>query len=194
MKFQIYLPVFSGFYNTIWQPSLEDYESENNYEFERDYRFDNRGYEDDVAKRLCALFAKEFPKFIKSIEFEEVWSPKEYNFKNDSINCTMQLKINALRDYVRAHPIAFDEYLKQHFTSCDGFISFYSNDAEVWYQKMRVFKNLSATEMVSILEFACVHIYTEEHGGDKSDLELSLYYEIELYPEQYCTPIEKETA
>jgi hypothetical protein len=56
-----------------------------------------------------------------------------YNFGNDSINCEITLSsTEAVDEYLAANADAFREYLKDRYTSRNGFASSYSNDPKDW--------------------------------------------------------------
>jgi len=100
--FETYLPVFRGFYNTIFEPDFDQILIDNNVQFE-DIQFDNTAYENKVAKLLCEYLAKRFGEegLVHSIEFEGVYSPKYYNYSNDSINCKIHLSKSNLKELKR---------------------------------------------------------------------------------------------
>jgi hypothetical protein len=151
IKIATWLPVFPGFYNTIFEPDLR---SELEYlkqegelpdtadEGDLLYGWDNSGYEQAVVRNIChALTASRRPYFpdeagVIACEFEHVVSPKEYNFANDSANVTFEIDMALFAPWVRQllvdYEKAWADYLRRHYKSCDGFISYYSYDPEDW--------------------------------------------------------------
>ena len=93
---ETYLPLFPGFYNTIFEP----YEA-NEIEYintERkakglepleynDFSFDYDGYYKDVAEKCCEYIENELKELglITELKYQCVSSPKYYNYSNDSI-------------------------------------------------------------------------------------------------------------
>lgn len=65
------------------------------------------------------------------MQFESLHSPKFYNFQTDIIFAhisTDEIK----RIYSLVNKDDFEEVAKEWFTSCPGFISFYSPNIETW--------------------------------------------------------------
>src|SRR5690606_40790495 len=90
-----YLPVFNGFYNTWFEPDyaeiniMEEYE---NLGFE-DFEFDYKDYRNRVSEACVGAVENQLKDlFDISIEFEGVYSPREYNFTNDYINVIYYLE------------------------------------------------------------------------------------------------------
>src|SRR4051812_28741600 len=134
-KIESYLPVFPGFYSTIFGADEEPYiEDGKTYE---DYEWDNPGYEQSVAKQSVyaietALIDLGFP--VK-IQYQELVSPKYYNYSNDSINVKYSIQtgfISKLRTFLIANSEAFETFINDRYTSCSGFISGYANDPAEW--------------------------------------------------------------
>jgi len=133
-----YLPIFRGFYNTVFQYYDEDCdieyfkeETKQDIQYE-DLEFDYAQYQEDIAESCCAFFEKEFSEYVESCKFEKLVSPKFYNYSNDSINCLITPKVDAIKSYISENNEEFITYLKDNLTSCSGFISFYSNDIKDW--------------------------------------------------------------
>ena len=161
-----YLPLFSGFYGTLFEPQFEAEE------------FDNEQYQNDVAKECCNFIAENC-EFIKSIKFEAVVSPKFYNFGNDSINIIVNLNRVAFKRYLNDNRVALDKYLKERYTSCSGFISHYGNSFEEWKEETSNFKELDNHYLGSLLDFYFLNEGIEE--------ETMYYYVSErVYTESYC--------
>ena len=70
-----------------------------------------------------------------SLTYEGTYSPRYYNFETDSVNFTFkysdELK-NCMFDYVNGND-NFKKFLKDNYTSRDGFISFIPNNWEDWF-------------------------------------------------------------
>ena len=96
------------------------------------YNIDYARYRGDLAKELCRVLP-DHCDLIESIIFESIVSPKFYNFGNDSINCEVSLSSRGeLDDYLSENADAFGDYLKDRYTSRDGFSSSHSNDPIDW--------------------------------------------------------------
>lgn len=166
-----YAPIFCGFYET--ELSFEpDYEVREIFEenglpvsLMKRFYFSNpemiikenySKYELDVAKSVCAFLEDKISDMMEmevKIKFERIVSPQYYNFKNDSIDIeivTDEKKfMKKIHKMLNLHKTAFAEYIKENYTSRDGFISYYDNDSESWLKQ----EEYSAHEIGSILEF-----------------------------------------
>ena len=147
---ETYLPIFPGFYETTFSSdNAEEMELENINELREekglpdltwdalDFKYDE--YHTRVA-RACsdAVMSKLYEEgLITAWRYQEISSPKEYNFRNDSVF------VEASHDVVtRARLLtkilgdddgsAFQDYLSERYTSYDGFCSFHSNDIDNW--------------------------------------------------------------
>ena len=68
---------------------------------------------------------------IKSLKFDELSSPREYNFTTDRIFAKVTLK-DLYRVKREVTPLGLAAMAKEMFTSRDGFSSFYSPDVKSW--------------------------------------------------------------
>lgn len=75
-------------------------------------------------------------KIIKASRFKKLWSPRFYNFDTDRIECELDIDWDALVEYVKDESYAFAAYLKDNFTSYDGFISFVPNTTNEFWDKL----------------------------------------------------------
>ncbi len=151
---------FMGFYESIFSSSDEfiDEEVELTDELkEKGFNTDNLDvvyeyidfdkYKLDVCKKFMELYVDkiidELPYDItndKHFKFEilddttVVDSPKFYNYRTDNCYCQIETNYETLNS-IKKHTLKLDGvdvYLRQHFTSRDGFISFISNDIDYW--------------------------------------------------------------
>ena len=151
-----FLPVFPGYYGTIFEPDETDMiEDDKTYE---DYTWDYKDYQQRTAAKFCQIIESELSPIVQiEIAFEAVCSPREYNFANDSINCTYKINAEALKiihKYLLDNKDAFEEYLTR-YTSCSGFISSYSNSSNTWISDYWKEIETNAHILGSILDFLC---------------------------------------
>lgn len=183
MKIQTYLPIFPGFYNTIFEPDEEmeiqrineERESKGLEPAEFDaFDFDYEDYRDQIARGCCSWVCNFLDHLFKSktnIEFQEIWSPREYNFKNDSIYigflCDAAF-LNEVRSYLEENRELFQLYLQEGFTSHSGFVSYFSQDINIWlgayWRDVRERPIIIAT----ILDFII--------SNEEEESEMSMYY------------------
>lgn len=167
-----YLPIFTGYYNTLFDSELAEdmvIESENlNFD---SFEFDYKEYMDRVAEK-CVSSVWNFLKndgFEIDIIFDKVYSPRFYNYSNDSIYCDYKVSgndINRLVQYCKDNLIEFKTFLEENYSSYDGFISFLDTDAEIWFKNYlnednRRFENA----FIGILEF-----YLTNEGYSKDQM------------------------
>lgn len=195
-QIKTYLPVFSGFYGTFWECNDEEREVEHVNEKRdelglepikfNDCNFDYSAYNMRAVKGIAAYLEKNFTEFISGIEIEKIVSPREYNFKNDSVDVIISISDNnshAIRAYLFNAMDDFNNYLKDKYTSRSGFTSFYPNKANEFLQSDWL---TDKHKLGSVLDFILNH----SHTGD--DLELSIYYNIENHIE--CTNYDELTT
>jgi len=75
--------------------------------------------------------------FIEKINFQSLYSPREYNFSTDSINVEIEFSeenIKAIQNFLKENSAKWSKYLKERYSSRSGFISFHDNfsDSEEW--------------------------------------------------------------
>lgn len=130
-----WLPIFPGFYGTIFEPD-ESPCIDDDKTFD-DYVFDYKQYRKDVAIQSTGAIEQALKQegFNVTITFDEIYSPREYNFGNDSINVSYVVNQNTLKKvkaYLRDNIKEFSAYCLDKYTSRSGFMSFHSNQANVW--------------------------------------------------------------
>jgi hypothetical protein len=167
LKNETYLPLFSGFYNTIWELDLYyiDEEIKNQREEKGlysdynvdDVKIDYESFENDVVENFAEALKRELDDFIINIEVQKIIHPKAYNFKNDSVDIKIEYKADEIKSYIYLNKEKFCEFLKARYTSRDGFFSHYSNEFETWESETLHFSDFSKNGhfLGSILDFIC---------------------------------------
>ncbi len=142
---------FSGFYNSKWSDELNNVE--NNFienEAENDDSLDEseissivdkcRQYGTQmqyVAQEFVGYFNEKFKEAFAidlGLRFESMKSPREYNFTSDVIYAYIDEEVvRRLLDDLEESKLA--DMIRERFTSCDGFISFYPNRIDRWKEK-----------------------------------------------------------
>lgn len=167
-----FLPIFTGFYNTIFEPdtSIEIDNINNQRETKNlslinfdDCNFDYKSYFNEVCIQVTAYIENELKdiNILSKIEFEELSSPKEYNFSNDIINIIVHLSddnIKKIKKFLYDNLDKYKQYLINNYTSCDGFMSFHPNTFEGWLKITKDFNDYDDNYhyLGSILEFICI--------------------------------------
>jgi len=147
-KFKSYLPIFPGFYSTVFESDESDeiyqYNQDNGTDKDYDdFEWDYEAWKTDNAKAAVLCIAEKLNElgFDLKIKYRSIYSPTEYNFENDCINVTYYFQsgcIKAVQKYIKANFAKWTEYIKDRFTSYDGFMSFYTNDADEWFKKVTI--------------------------------------------------------
>lgn len=144
MKIESFLPLFTGFYHTVFDYDSEDqdieyYNEQNqtNYTYD-DFTFNYSEYRQRVSKSCClaieSLLESELDLTIK-VKFQHLVSPREYNFATDSINVEFELTSKEYKRLIHLlleNKLDFENFLETNYTACSGFIPRYSTDVDEW--------------------------------------------------------------
>lgn len=189
---ETFLPVFPGFYGTIFEADTESELYSQNQERDSllpklecdDLDFNNSEYENDVVKQ-CTSFIEDQLKplgLVTAIRFQSIDRPREYNFLNDSGNIEVDLtnkNIKAIKDYIYANRKNYEDYLER-YKSCSGFISFYGHTFDKWKEYTSNFSDYpKAHYLGSILDFICQN---EDFNSDM----MYEYVMQDIYVGNYC--------
>lgn len=203
-KVETWLPVFSGFYGTIWET---DGDEENElYEINQqrkekgleavswdDVTWSYDEYKDGVTKGITHHVEADLKTLgmVSSLTFQSLRSPREYNFHNDAIDVEIVLtdkNKSIIKAYLKKNLEAFTSYIKDRYTSYDGFFSSYSNDVYSWLGDLD--ETLTHSHKLgSVLNFVLLN----ENG---EDYEQSIWENlsgngVRLYAENFDALIEK---
>lgn len=182
-----FLPLFSGFYSSIFD--IDEYDEVSNYNLENDtdltvdnFYFNYNNYHQEISKEIC-LTVETLLKdnnIIDSLIFESLRSPRFCNFENDSINIEVVIKKDVILQYLKDNFNEFEAYINNNYTSYDGFSSYYSNDAKEWLTGFENDKLESETHQVgAILDFISINLLNKD---DIKDVEFWLYENINFVP------------
>ena len=148
MNVQTFLPVFNGFYNTLFEnvidnavdDQIEYYNEQNNTSLNYDdfnFNFDS------IMQEICKDAVSKIEDKLNeigincSIIYENLISPREYNFSNDSINIEINFKkFSQVIEILEQNYDSFSKYIKEHYTSSDGFISSFSSYSSDWIKDL----------------------------------------------------------
>lgn len=129
--------IFEGFYESNLYNSdtlfyIEERDREEGYIQENQEYFINwQGFTNEVSKQIAYNLLDVTPNegIIQDIEFKSLYSPKYYNYETDSLILEVKLNLTKLKKYCfTTHKDNFNKYLKDNFTSYDGFISYIANN------------------------------------------------------------------
>jgi hypothetical protein len=203
VNIKTWLPVFPGFYNTLFDIGSRLYMFESQLKehnlIQEDLKWNNACFNNDVLKKCCKWIKKELPveSGIIGIKFESIQSPREYNFANDSCNIEIELDIETFskwfNSYIEKNIEEWADHLADHYDSREGFISFYPSDAETWVEltnnyhfdgdKEDIRRNYKMTDGTHSLG-RCLEFYLLNENKSAED---SMYYYVTdvICPENY---------
>ena len=165
MKVQTFLPVFNGFYNTLFENVIDntvddaiEYHNEQN---NTDLVYDDFNFDfDSIMQEICKNAVSKIEEKLNEIGinckiiYENLISPREYNFSNDSINIEINFKkFSQVIEILEQNYDSFAQYIKDHYTSCSGFISSYSSYASDWMEDLREDAENEAHKVGAVLDF-----------------------------------------
>ena len=141
VQLEINFPLFEGFYcsqlDLAENIEVGDGESFSMNEEQFD-EIDWNKTNENVSKFYLNYFKDELKDFFKSIgvlslEFIKVDSPKYYNYSTDKLVCDIKIDKGVFVHELRKYDLdIWEQFLKNNFTSYDGFISFYPNTTMEW--------------------------------------------------------------
>lgn len=182
MKVQTFLPVFNGFYNTLFEDLINnvvdgtiEYHNEQN---NTDLVYDDFNFNfDSINQEICKDAVSKIEEKLNeigincTIKYENLVSPKYYNFSNDSINIEINFKkFSQVIEILNQNFDSFAQYIKDNYTSLDGFISSYSSNASDWMEDLIENAENEAHKVGAVLDFILQEI--EEYKDE------DLYYEL----------------
>ena len=148
------LDIFEGFYESnLYNGEDEqiqiDKKREDNYEGDgeiKDYEItDFKAFSTSVAKRivdewLAPLLTdyRRDTELCDRMELKEVHSPRQYNFTTDKLVCDLNIDLDLLAKRINDDEgmrNGFDAYLKEHYTTRSGFISWVPNNVNEYFAK-----------------------------------------------------------
>ena len=141
IQLEINFPLFEGFYNSYLDLSenIEVGEGENFSMNEEQFdEIDWKATNNNVSKFYLKYIKDELKDFFNEIgiinlDFVKVDSPKYYNYSTDKLVCNIEVNKNKFLTELQKYNFeAWRQFLKNNFTSYDGFISFYPNDPNEW--------------------------------------------------------------
>jgi hypothetical protein len=149
--FEIEVPFFCGFYesvllnsdtlyNELHDMGLDYYQehfNDNTLTFD-DLDLDYEEYKKDCCVEFIKAFLEqeEVPSFVEDIEFLELVSPKFYNYSTDKLYAKLSVMPdwrNKVLEFMRDNKEWVSNMLEKDFKRRSGFMSFYSDTFEEWY-------------------------------------------------------------
>ena len=168
---------FAGFYCSIWDDITTQYVER------EDERLDDQSISDHMDYRqahegIAKLYAEAFAEWLAETieqpveyEFDELTSPRYYNFETDRIFVRFPDGVmQAVLDDLRAKDNeTLEQTFRDYLTSRDGFISFYSSDVPT-----KPITEWDHNELYVLLEAWVAH-RLQGHGGIDHELYEGVY-------------------
>lgn len=203
---------FCGFYETALGDYLDDnlnYDLENMddslsklkiNEFNCFYDMDYKQFMKDVAGMVMDKYIDDLNMYLEGIiklhtfgNKVVVSSPREYNFTTDRIYKNVEMtkeSYEKLVHFIWKNSYVAKRFFHSHFTSYDGFISYYSNKVDDWITKP--FDKVNDLELSYLIRCALVIVLynTDNWRYDENGKEVNDTQEIES---NYLRDVEMET-
>ena len=144
--------IMPGFYESILFSSDTEHEEnlnieqdckENGEEFVEHEIKDFAGFQKEVCSRIVDNLIKpmlcEDNEICDNIKLTDVYSPRQYNFTTDKIDCEINIdteKLAAKIQHNKELHDGFDKYLNKYYSDRPGFWSFVSNNIKEYFDKM----------------------------------------------------------
>ena len=182
IQLEINFPMFEGFYHSQLDLSENVEVGEGDDYCMNEEQFDEIDWNktnENISKFYLNYFKDELSDFFKSIgvlslEFIKVDSPKYYNYSTDKLVCNIEINKNVFVHELRKHDFDnWEQFLKDNFTSYDGFISFYPNTTMEWDELIN-----EEIENGNIIIETLLKFYLEQNDGFYEIKENLLGYKI----------------
>ena len=170
--YQYSLALFEGFYES----TLFNSDTEYNLSYGEDHPVEIKDFADFckcVAERATSLLDPD-NEYLSDFTLLSINSPKYYNFRTDRLVISCKADIPKLREFALIQNRAkFDSYLRENFTSYDGFISFVPNTANKFEDSLNTLPPLDTNVETNLydvliefylLETTDLESYQEELG------------------------------
>lgn len=162
-KYETFLPLFKGTYGNFWDEDNSEYYFEEDIQEGKEIVYNQELFFKSIGNSVIEHLEENFPFEIK-IEYQNFYSPKFYNYSNDSINVFIELDTKELRKYILENYKYFAKRIKEDYTSCSGFISSYFNNIEEWATDTNNFTNFDINQhyLGALLNIVCeIELITE---------------------------------
>jgi hypothetical protein len=140
--------------------------------FKKEYCIDNKAIEIELVKAYVDAYEAQYESetgILLNATFEEMTSPREYNFSTDRVFITVPLA-TVKKLYAQSRKdkhVELAKVIKDQCTIYSGFISFYSNDLTDWLAKG--FLAWDHNELKILLQ-AVLNIHNSEADFNMCDL------------------------
>ena len=146
----------------------------------------------DLVKYQLEFATGNVIKKISTRNFE-LDSPKEYNFTTDKLIVNVEFRLRALEHWcLKDKPEEFSKYLKENYSSYDGFISFVPNSIyafkEKYFNEYKTFKERERNNLINVM----LEFYFECQIDFETDVNEQIVYWREENLSKYMESAENE--
>ena len=185
------IQVFEGFYESNLYDSNTEYylnEALQDEEHPETYEIDFKEYVNEVAKLhveklndYCVLYNHD--NIIKSIKLHSVDSPRFYNFETDRLVLSINFNLTLLKKYIKDNKEDFGVFLKEKYTSYDGYISFIPNYYTTFKEQYKIGedKDLLINVMLEYFMLRCIYDRPLKEVVEKQIHHTETDYKQEIY-------------
>lgn len=166
-EMEISLNDFDGFYNSYID--ISEYIDDELLSPEEQERINWAKTEANVSKAYLDLWKDKNSEILKEleieIEFKQVDSPREYNFRTDELVCMVKFNFDNLKTKFIAkteNDKNFAEFISGNYKSYSGFCSFYSHDSRDWLGEYLEEDNFDNIIFQGFLEFLTEDLNSDE--------------------------------
>jgi len=126
---------------------------------------------------LAKEYTEQWAKWLQlDVQFQSMWSPREYNFLTDVINATIS-ETSLLKAFSDVDKAILAATAARRHTSYSGFTSFYDPNVETWGDDVR---NWDEHQVGTLMCAVTEEKHMEDNPGDRFD-QMAQYYLLE-YP------------
>lgn len=130
--------LFPGFYNSVldgnyiveyYSPDADD----RIYDFPDQQSYRKFGQEvcdylvHEIQHRYVYSWHSPLKRMIRRMKFKRLFSPQFYNFETDRLIIDCEINKWEIVRYIFNNKHKFEMYLREHYTTCSGFVSFVKN-------------------------------------------------------------------
>lgn len=136
-----------------WQ--IDEYKSNGDINYDANYfweHFNNQAYVNAVESTAHQFLngTHEANGIEVTIKCKEIYSPKYYNFSTDEMVFDVTFNKRKVKQYAKDYRDEFNQFLKDNYSSYDGFCSMTSNNYNEWLYD---FNNNEARAIGAVLSF-----------------------------------------
>lgn len=174
-----------GMYDTILSPEnmFDDYQINEDFEngdFDmsaEDYweKFDFKKFSNEIQHQADNFLSgkHEAEGITIKIEVGELYSPKFYNFATDQVELTVDYDKGAILLFAQNNKEDFNMFLKENYSSYDGFSSSTANNYSEW---MEDFINDNVQSIGAVFTFIFREEFEDYHEGFIQNCMENMYY------------------